>query len=80
MDDEHYWRPDRFFTVEQIRRLRELMDRFHKALDAGTELPVAEQKELRELVDQELQGMIERSREMFRKHQGNPEIRSRPSD
>ena len=48
-------RPDQFFTVEQQRRLSELMGRWRAARDGGTSLPASEQAELDALIDAEVQ-------------------------
>lgn len=55
------FRPDNFFTAEKQLRLRELMDRFHHANDAGNQLDIAEKQELETLVDAEWHAAIERS-------------------
>ena len=54
-------RPDRFFTVEQQRRLEELMSRWRSARDAGKELSSSEQSELKSLVDAEVLASGERA-------------------
>jgi hypothetical protein len=55
------FRPDRFFTRGQQERLRELMDKWRIARDTGSGLPAAEQTELENLVQAEVEGMAERA-------------------
>jgi len=55
------FRPDVFFTEEQQTQLRELMDRFHVARDAGQELPPEQRQELEDLVHAEWQAAIQRA-------------------
>lgn len=55
------FRPDRFFDVEQQRRLGELMDRWRAARDAGAELPDEEQAELESLVEEEVRASGKRA-------------------
>jgi hypothetical protein len=45
------FRPDRFFTERQQKRLTELMARWRVARNSGTNLPPAEQSELNAEVD-----------------------------
>jgi hypothetical protein len=54
-------RPDRFFTVQQQRRLGELMDRWRAARDAGLSLSPAEALELSDLVEAEARASGERA-------------------
>ena len=54
-------RPDRFFDVDQQRRLTELMARWRAARDAGTPLPPAEQAELDALVEEEVRASAKRT-------------------
>jgi len=56
--------PDRFFTASQRSRLRELMDRWRAARDAGQALPEPEQAELQALVDAEMEAAVLRSEAM----------------
>lgn len=58
--------PDRFFTLEQQRRLAELMTRWRAARDAGTNLPPDEQAELESLVEAELLGAGRRAEQAAR--------------
>lgn len=53
-------RADQFFTVEQQRRLQELMERWRIARDSGKSLSETEQAELNALVDAEVQASGER--------------------
>ncbi len=55
------FRPDAFFTEEQQNRLRELMDQFRVARDAGRELPTEQKQELEALVQTEWQAAIKRA-------------------
>jgi hypothetical protein len=60
-------RPDRFFPVEQRRRLDELMARWRAERDSGTTLlPAAERAELEHLIDEEVQATAERAAEAWR--------------
>jgi hypothetical protein len=54
-------RPDQFFSLQQQRRLEELMERWRTARDSGTSLPPSEQAELNALVDAEVQASGERA-------------------
>jgi hypothetical protein len=56
-----YGRPDAFFTAAQQKRLAELMQAWRTARDLGSQLPPAEQQELSELVDAELEGSARRA-------------------
>lgn len=58
------FQPDSHFTAEQSERLSTLMARWRIARDLGSDLPPAEQEELKRLVEQELQGSAERSARM----------------
>jgi hypothetical protein len=53
--------PDRFFTEDQQRRLRELMTRWRAARDAQASLPADEQEELNALVEAELRAATARA-------------------
>lgn len=55
------FRADNFFTAEKQLQMRELMDRFHHANDAGNQLVLAEKQELETLVDAEWNAAIERA-------------------
>jgi hypothetical protein len=59
-------RPDRFFTVEQRRRLEELMGRWRAARDAGGAFPAEEFDELQRLVDAEIEATAQRADEAWR--------------
>jgi hypothetical protein len=59
------WRPDRFFTAAQQKRLSELMASWREARDKQTSLPPQEQAELEALADAELQAATERARAML---------------
>ncbi|MEQ1604972.1 MAG: hypothetical protein ABL999_08890 [Pyrinomonadaceae bacterium] len=53
--------PDEFFSAEQQKRLRYLMDKLHE-MEAGTyELSIDERIELESLVNAELDGMARRA-------------------
>src|SRR5665213_3070891 len=54
-------RPDRFFSAAQQKRLKDLMQRWRAANDAGTTLPEGVQAELNELVEEELYGSAQRA-------------------
>jgi FAD synthase len=54
-------RPDQFFSAEQQRRLSQLMQRWQSARDMGTSLLAAEQVELSELVDAEVEASGKRA-------------------
>lgn len=54
-------RPDQFFTVQQQRRLEDLMQRWRIARDTGKPLPASEQAELNALVDAEVRASGERA-------------------
>jgi hypothetical protein len=60
------FRPDRFFSELQQRRLGELMDGWRTARKSGTSLPPQEESELRTLVDQELQAATDRAAELIK--------------
>jgi hypothetical protein len=59
------FRPDRFFTAEQQRRLGELLERWRAARDAGTKLAAEEQAELDNLIEAEVQASAERARALL---------------
>jgi hypothetical protein len=59
------FRPDVFFTKKQQTRLRDLMDRFHAARNAGQELPPEQRQELEDLVHAEWQAAIRRAEAML---------------
>lgn len=54
-------KPDRFFTAAQQQRLRELMDKWRTARDAGTAMDTAEHGELDALVAAELKAATDRA-------------------
>jgi len=54
-------RPDQFFSAEQQRRLSQLMERWRSVRDMGTSLLAAEQVELSELVDAEVEASGKRA-------------------
>ncbi len=54
-------RPDQFFSAEQQNRLKELMDHWRAARDAGHALPAPEQAELDALINAEVQASGERA-------------------
>jgi hypothetical protein len=58
-------KPDRFFTAEQIGRLGELMAKSRVAWSSGKRLDDREEKELDDLVQAELVGMMERTKALF---------------
>lgn len=58
-------KPDRFFTAEQIARLRTLQDERRAAHDSGTPFPEAKHGELTALIDAELVGSMERTKAAF---------------
>lgn len=45
---------DEFFTLQQIQRLKELMNRWRIARDSGKQLPLAQQAELEKLIEAQL--------------------------
>jgi hypothetical protein len=55
------FRPDRFFTAQQQRRLEELMGKWRQARDGGVSLSPEDQAELESLVDAELRAATERA-------------------
>ena len=55
-------KPDRYFTAEQIIRLRDLMDKWRSARDTGAAFSHDEQVELDALIQAELEGMIQRTK------------------
>jgi hypothetical protein len=59
-------RPDPFFTVEQRRRLEELMGRWRATRDAGGELSAEELDELQQLVDAEVEATTQRANAAWR--------------
>lgn len=58
-------RPDRFFTAEQIVRMRELMSKWRTWLNYGGPWSPEEQAELEALVNAELVGATERAKAML---------------
>jgi hypothetical protein len=56
--------PDRFFSAEQKRRLKTLMDRWRALRDGGAPLPPGEQAELEALVEAELEAAAQRAAAM----------------
>ena len=58
------FRPDKYFTAEQQKRLTELMDKSRSITDA---LSSEEEAELKALIDAELRGATERSAELLRR-------------
>lgn len=54
-------RPDSFFNAGQQLRLSELMARWRTARDAGSALPAAEQAELDDLIEKEIDASAERT-------------------
>lgn len=48
------FRPDRFFSVDQQRRMKELMNRWRHSRDGGVPISAAELSELEALIDAEL--------------------------
>lgn len=52
---------DSYFSVDQIKRLGELMDRARQARDTGTTLPSSEQSELESLIQAELEASARRT-------------------
>lgn len=54
-------RPDQFFSVEQQKRLAELMESWRAARDIGKTLPVDERAELEMLVEAELRASANRA-------------------
>jgi hypothetical protein len=61
------FKPDRFFTAEQISRLRHLMDAWREARDTGRTFPADDQAELEALVEAELEGSARRAAAMLGK-------------
>jgi hypothetical protein len=59
------FKPDRFFTAEQIARLSALKAEWRSALDTGTRLPDGEQRELDSLIEAQLTGTIERTKALI---------------
>ena len=55
------YRPDRFFSAEQQKRLSELMNRWRDLRDRDLALPPQEQAELNALVEAELNASTERT-------------------
>ncbi|HAX77477.1 MAG TPA: hypothetical protein DCY88_16990 [Cyanobacteria bacterium UBA11372] len=55
------FRPDRFFSAQQQKRLSELMSIWRTARDRGDTLPLDQQAELDNLVQAELQAAIART-------------------
>lgn len=64
------FRPDAFFTAEQLSRLEELMGRWRSAQDAGRALPAVEQAELQALVDAELRAAANRAAHLLAELRG----------
>ena len=58
-------KPDQFFTAQQQQRLSQLMDHWRRARDAGASLPAAEQAELNQLVDAEVEASGKRAAAML---------------
>ena len=58
--------PDRFFTAAQQQRLGELMAQWRQARDGGTSLGAAEQAELDQLIEAELEGSALRTADLLR--------------
>jgi len=58
-------RPDRFFTAEQIARLRDLMGRWRTWRDRAGPWSPEEQVEFQGLIEAELVGIIERTKAMM---------------
>lgn len=56
-----HWSGDDFFTVQQQRRLAELMTQWRKARDEGRELSSDEQTELESLIEAETKGSGQRA-------------------
>jgi hypothetical protein len=54
-------KPDAFFTAEQQQRLKELMERWRTARDAGSCLSQEEQTELDALVEAEVRAAADRA-------------------
>ena len=59
--------PDAFFTVDQQRRLGDLMARWRQALDDGSIFPDDEQRELDALIQAEVIAAGDRAAEMHRR-------------
>ncbi|MBD2778152.1 hypothetical protein [Iningainema tapete] len=55
------FRPDNFFNANQQSKLRKLMDQFLHANAVGDKLTPAQNEELQQLVDAELQATIKRA-------------------
>ena len=62
---------DRFFSDQQISRLKELTAARRAARDAGAELPAAELGELDALIMAELEATIERCKELLRQQRAS---------
>lgn len=58
-------KPDRFFTVVQQQRLKELFDRWRVARDSGMPFPVEDQAELEALTMTELKASGLRAKALF---------------
>jgi hypothetical protein len=58
--------PDRFFTAQQQRRLKELMAQWRSARERGTQLSAADQAELDRLIEAEGRASAERAADMLR--------------
>ena len=58
-------KPDRFFTVVQQQRLKELFDRWRVARDSGMPVPVEDQAELEALTMTELKASGLRAKALF---------------
>jgi hypothetical protein len=54
-------KPDQFFTIQQQKRLEDLMEKWRAARDSGNALPASEQAELNSLVDAEVRASGERA-------------------
>ncbi|MBI2946837.1 MAG: hypothetical protein HYY23_04270 [Verrucomicrobia bacterium] len=62
--------PDRFFPIEQLARLRQLMAEWRVARDRGVSLSAAEQSELDALIEAEVRAASERAAAMLREVEG----------
>jgi hypothetical protein len=61
--------PDEFFTAQQQQRLCELLARRRSALDAGHQMDAADETELQNLIDAELDGATRRAASMIQELQ-----------
>ena len=62
--------PDEYFTADQQHRLESLMTEWRQARDRGETLPAERQRELDQLVEQELLGATARSQELLERLDG----------